>query len=166
MALKARVEDGNLLVEVEDTGIGIAPEEVSKVFDKFFRSEDVRVRDITGTGLGLALAHEIVRLHGGNLTVRSELNAGSTFVMTLERFTRLKCWNIMPICLRMSRRSVGSASTMFCPSQTTSPSVTSTRRLIHRSNVDFPDPLRPITTRNSPSSTEKLTSRSATVPSG
>jgi signal transduction histidine kinase len=84
VALKARVEDGNLLVEVEDSGIGIAPEELPKVFDKFFRSQDARVRDITGTGLGLALAHEVVRLHGGNLTVRSELNVGTTFAMALK----------------------------------------------------------------------------------
>ncbi len=84
VALKARVEDAYLVVEVEDNGIGIAPEELPKVFGKFFRSGDERVRNITGTGLGLSLAHEIVRLHGGTLTVRSELNKGSTFTVALK----------------------------------------------------------------------------------
>jgi signal transduction histidine kinase len=56
---------------------------LSKVFDKFFRSPDPRVQEQTGTGLGLALAHEIVRLHGGHITVESEINKGSTFRVLL-----------------------------------------------------------------------------------
>lgn len=70
-------------VHVEDTGVGISVEEVPKVFEKFFRSSDPRVLDQTGSGLGLSLAHEIVRLHGGKLTVHSELNKGSTFTAIL-----------------------------------------------------------------------------------
>lgn len=70
-------------VHVEDTGVGISVEEVPKVFDKFFRSSDPRVLDQSGSGLGLSLAHEIVRLHGGKLTVHSELNKGSTFTAVL-----------------------------------------------------------------------------------
>ncbi len=70
-------------VHVEDTGVGISVEDVPKVFEKFFRSSDPRVLDQTGSGLGLSLAHEIVRLHGGKLTVQSELNKGSTFTAVL-----------------------------------------------------------------------------------
>ena len=68
---------------VADTGIGIAPEELPRVFDRFFRSADDRVRDIPGSGLGLSLAQEIARLHGGDLTVDSELNVGSIFRLSL-----------------------------------------------------------------------------------
>jgi two-component system phosphate regulon sensor histidine kinase PhoR len=72
-----------LLIHVVDTGIGIASEEVPKVFDKFFRSGDPRVQGRTGTGLGLAIANEIVRLHGGRISVHSELNKGSKFTVSL-----------------------------------------------------------------------------------
>lgn len=72
-----------LSIEVRDSGIGISEEDQQHVFEKFYRANDPRLGDITGSGLGLALAHEIVRLHGGDLTVESELNAGSTFRLTL-----------------------------------------------------------------------------------
>lgn len=72
-----------LVVEVRDSGIGISEEDQQHVFEKFYRANDPRLGDITGSGLGLALAHEIVRLHGGDLAVESELNEGSTFRLTL-----------------------------------------------------------------------------------
>lgn len=72
-----------LNLHVEDTGIGIAAEELPKVFDKFFRSQDERVRQISGNGLGLTYTQEIVRLHGGRLNVQSELNKGTRFTLTL-----------------------------------------------------------------------------------
>lgn len=75
--------DSHISFSVKDSGIGIAPDEVDRIFDKFFRSDDPRVRDVTGTGLGLAFTQEVARLHGGKLTVESELNEGSTFTMTL-----------------------------------------------------------------------------------
>jgi PAS domain S-box-containing protein len=68
---------------VTDTGIGIAPEELPHVFDKFFRSDDERVRDIPGSGLGLAFTQEVARLHGGDIEVASTLNQGSSFRLTL-----------------------------------------------------------------------------------
>jgi signal transduction histidine kinase len=68
---------------VNDTGIGIAPDELSKVFDRFFRSSDERVRDINGSGLGLALSQEVARLHGGEIIVSSVLNQGSSFCMDI-----------------------------------------------------------------------------------
>lgn len=83
VALRVKTEEGRLRVAVEDTGFGIAPEEVDKVFDKFFRSDDPRVQAETGTGLGLSLAREIVRMHHGEITVQSTLNQGSKFVMSL-----------------------------------------------------------------------------------
>jgi two-component system phosphate regulon sensor histidine kinase PhoR len=70
-------------ISVEDSGVGIAESDLRKVFDKFFRSQDPRVQEQTGTGLGLALAQEVVRLHGGRITVESEINKGSTFSVLL-----------------------------------------------------------------------------------
>ena len=72
-----------LTVAISDTGIGIAENDLAKVFDKFYRADDERLRNITGSGLGLALAREVVRLHGGDITVESTLNQGSTFTLRL-----------------------------------------------------------------------------------
>lgn len=72
-----------LTIEVADTGIGIAPENQAKVFEKFYRAEDKRVAQVTGSGLGLALAREVVRLHGGDITLDSQLDHGSTFTISL-----------------------------------------------------------------------------------
>ena len=83
VTLRARVTKEHFFIEVEDTGIGIAEEDQSKIFERFYRSDDSRVNDITGTGLGLALAHEVARLHGGSLTVKSELDKGSQFSLGL-----------------------------------------------------------------------------------
>jgi signal transduction histidine kinase len=68
---------------VSDTGIGISDEDAERIFERFYRAKDARVEKITGTGLGLTLAREVVRLHGGDINVASELNKGSTFTMTL-----------------------------------------------------------------------------------
>jgi PAS domain S-box-containing protein len=73
----------NLIVEVQDSGIGISPEDAEKIFERFYRARDPRVGKITGTGLGLTIAREVVRLHGGDITVDSQINQGSTFTMTI-----------------------------------------------------------------------------------
>jgi signal transduction histidine kinase len=83
VTFRVNVTDNQIEISVEDTGVGIAKDEVGKVFDKFFRSDDPRVQEQTGTGLGLALAQEVVRLHGGRIGVESEINKGSTFSVYL-----------------------------------------------------------------------------------
>ncbi len=65
--------------DVIDSGIGISEEDMKRLFTKFFRSSNPRVRDIKGTGLGLTISRRIVELHGGRIEVQSELNKGSTF---------------------------------------------------------------------------------------
>ncbi|HZL38506.1 MAG TPA: ATP-binding protein [Tepidisphaeraceae bacterium] len=70
-------------VQIRDTGIGIPEGDRDKIFDRFYRANDPRVAKITGTGLGLTLAREVVRLHGGDIVVESRLNEGSTFTLTL-----------------------------------------------------------------------------------
>jgi len=77
------VRPGDLELAVTDSGIGIASEEQARVFDRFYRSADPRVGQQTGTGLGLTLARDVVRLHGGDVEVRSELDHGSTFLVRL-----------------------------------------------------------------------------------
>jgi len=77
------VRDGNLSIDVTDTGIGISADEIDRIFERFVRSRDPRVGKIVGTGLGLTLAREVMRLHGGNIVVQSEIDRGSTFTATL-----------------------------------------------------------------------------------
>ena len=72
-----------VLFMVEDSGIGISPEDLPKLGGKFFRSKDSRVQDIVGSGLGLAFSQEIARLHGGTISIRSELNQGSCFTLEI-----------------------------------------------------------------------------------
>jgi PAS domain S-box-containing protein len=77
--------DGRLwaTVTVADTGIGIPQEELSHVFDRFFRGEEPRLMQISGTGLGLSIVKEIVELHGGRVTVESQVGEGSAFTVWL-----------------------------------------------------------------------------------
>ena len=73
----------SIWVSVEDTGIGIPPEDLERVFDRFYRVEKARSREAGGTGLGLSIAKEIVARHGGGLTVDSTHGVGTTVTMTL-----------------------------------------------------------------------------------
>lgn len=93
-ALKYTSEQGSVIVslntnenqvvaEVSDTGIGMSAEDAEHVFDKFYRAKDKRIKKITGTGLGLALAREMIRLHGGDITLQTELDKGSTFTVEI-----------------------------------------------------------------------------------
>jgi len=72
-----------LSVEVKDSGFGIGETDALRVFDRFYRADDKRVRETTGSGLGLALSREVARLHGGDITVESQIDHGSTFTLTL-----------------------------------------------------------------------------------
>jgi two-component system phosphate regulon sensor histidine kinase PhoR len=83
VTLRIELRESDVLIHITDTGIGIEKDELAHVFERFYRSRDPRVRAQTGTGLGLALAYEIVRLHGGRLTAESEPEKGSTFTITL-----------------------------------------------------------------------------------
>jgi signal transduction histidine kinase len=66
-------------IEVEDTGHGVAPEHLERIFDPFYTTK----QRTKGTGLGLSVSHSIVRDHGGSLTVQSEPGRGAVFTVTL-----------------------------------------------------------------------------------
>jgi signal transduction histidine kinase len=70
-------------VDVVDTGLGIGEQDQKQIFDKFYRAKDPRIGHIPGTGLGLTLAREVMRLHGGDITVQSQIDKGSTFTLTM-----------------------------------------------------------------------------------
>ncbi len=79
VSLKAGVKDGEACVSVKDTGIGIAAEDLPHVFDRFWRADKVRSREMGGAGLGLSIARWITERHGGAVTAQSEPGLGSTF---------------------------------------------------------------------------------------
>jgi len=76
-------QDGWARLEVEDTGIGIAPADLPHIFDRFFRADEARARTEGGTGLGLAIARWTAEAHGGRLTVTSRPGEGSVFTVRL-----------------------------------------------------------------------------------
>lgn len=79
ITLRSYTKGGGVVVEVQDTGIGIAEEDMPHIFDRFYRADKARNSDSGGTGLGLAIVKKIVELHEGRVEVLSELNQGSTF---------------------------------------------------------------------------------------
>jgi two-component system, OmpR family, phosphate regulon sensor histidine kinase PhoR len=81
--LRAKALDAFLQVEVQDTGIGIPPEEKEKIFDEFYRVKNKDTQGIGGTGLGLSIAKKILEAHNGHLEVESQLHEGSTFRVLL-----------------------------------------------------------------------------------
>jgi PAS domain S-box-containing protein len=75
--VRTAASDHEVLIEVRDTGLGIAPDDLPHLFERFYRGS--RTRQIRGTGLGLAIAMEIVELHDGRIEVESEAGVGTTF---------------------------------------------------------------------------------------
>jgi heavy metal sensor kinase len=83
VSLRASIKDGEALVTVKDTGIGISAEDLPHVFDRFWRADKVRSREMGGAGLGLSIARWISERHGGTVTARSEPEMGSTFELRI-----------------------------------------------------------------------------------
>jgi two-component system phosphate regulon sensor histidine kinase PhoR len=93
-AIKFNREGGNVIlacerreggdsISVSDTGEGILPDHLKRIFERFYRADRARSREIGGTGLGLAIVKHLARLHGGEVFVTSELARGTTFFIEL-----------------------------------------------------------------------------------
>lgn len=85
--VRAWNDDTRIWVEVSDTGVGIAPEDLPRVFDRFWRSESSRRQNACGTGIGLAITKHLVEVQGGQINVESELNKGTVFRFSLPLAT-------------------------------------------------------------------------------
>ncbi len=79
----------SLVVDVSDTGVGIAPEHLARVFDRFWRADQSRSHEDGGSGLGLAIAQSIAQSHGGTISVSSQVGVGTCFTVQLPLLTRL-----------------------------------------------------------------------------
>jgi two-component system phosphate regulon sensor histidine kinase PhoR len=79
------LEDKKVLIEITDNGIGIEESHIPRLFERFYRTDDARSREIGGTGLGLAICKHIIEAHGENIHVRSQLNVGTTVGFTLAQ---------------------------------------------------------------------------------
>lgn len=84
--IRAEEKYDEVLVSVSDTGIGISPADLPRIFEKFFRARDPRAGDEEGSGLGLAIVKSIVTEHGGQVWVESTLGKGSAFYFTLPKW--------------------------------------------------------------------------------
>jgi len=81
--LSAAVERGVAVIRVHDTGIGIPPEHLERIFERFYRVDKGRSRELGGTGLGLSIVKHIVSLYGGDVRVDSAVGVGTTFTVRL-----------------------------------------------------------------------------------
>lgn len=83
IAVKLKQTNGHVILSVQDTGIGIPEKELPHMFERFHRVENAAGRTHEGTGIGLSLVHELVQLHGGEITVSSAEGQGSTFTVRI-----------------------------------------------------------------------------------
>ena len=81
--------EGRPRITVDDTGVGIPADALDQVFHRFFRADKARSRELGGTGLGLAIVKHLIRLHGGQVSVASELGRGATFTLEFPPGQRL-----------------------------------------------------------------------------
>jgi two-component system, OmpR family, heavy metal sensor histidine kinase CusS len=83
--LRAFANSGEIVVEVKDSGVGVAAEDLPRIFDRFFRADQVRSREVPGSGLGLSIARWIAETHKGRIEAESQLGAGSLFRIVLAQ---------------------------------------------------------------------------------
>lgn len=80
-----KTDEDHILIEISDDGIGISSEHLLRVFERFYRTDRGRSRNVGGTGLGLAICKHIIEAHGQTIHVRSTIDVGTTIGFTLER---------------------------------------------------------------------------------
>jgi len=84
VSIQSRIEKGFVLIDIQDHGIGITAEEQQKVFARFFRVQNEETRTTKGTGLGLYIVKQLTELMGGEISLESKINDGSTFTIKLK----------------------------------------------------------------------------------
>ncbi len=77
-----------IIISIKDTGVGIAPENIDKIFERFYRSDTSRAAGTPGTGLGLAIVKDIITLYNGDIQVNSDIGKGSEFIITFPTSNR------------------------------------------------------------------------------
>jgi two-component system sensor histidine kinase BaeS len=88
VAVTVQASGDTALVEIVDQGCGISPHDLAHIFDRFYRADKARARATGGSGLGLSIADQIVRSHGGRIDVASVVDEGSTFLVVLPLASR------------------------------------------------------------------------------
>jgi two-component system, OmpR family, phosphate regulon sensor histidine kinase PhoR len=83
VTIRHRAEGGQAVLEVEDTGVGISPRDQERIFERFYRVDKARSRELGGTGLGLAIVKHLTQAFGGRVAVTSDLGKGSVFGVRL-----------------------------------------------------------------------------------
>jgi PAS domain S-box-containing protein len=101
----AQPADNQVILSVKDSGIGIAPEDASHLFQKFYRVDSTDTREIGGTGLGLYISKQRIEAIGGRLWVESELGKGSKFLISVPRLTNEQAQNLINDEILMARES-------------------------------------------------------------
>jgi two-component system OmpR family sensor kinase len=84
VGLRLTIQEGEAIFEVHDTGIGIPPDELTQIFDRFYRAANARFFEPDGSGLGLSIAHWIVAAHAGSLTAQSTVGSGTSMFIRLK----------------------------------------------------------------------------------
>ena len=88
MRVETELQPETVAIRISDTGRGMSPEDLERVFDRYYRGSYDSIGDQPGTGLGLAIAREMVRMHGGEISAKSTLGQGSELTVCLPRHER------------------------------------------------------------------------------
>ncbi|MBX7222511.1 MAG: response regulator [Blastocatellia bacterium] len=128
ITVRLRETDQAFVLTVADTGTGIPPHEIPRIFERFHRVEGGRSRTHEGTGIGLSLVKELVRLHGGDIQLQSELESGTTVTVTIPKGSN-----------HLSAESVKVDSAEFAPSRPDLVSIAEAERWVSSQ----PNPLTP-----------------------
>jgi signal transduction histidine kinase len=135
ITINVSADDTNILVSVTDTGIGIAPEDLGHIFQKFYRVDSSDTREIGGTGLGLYISKRRVEANGGRMWAESEYQKGSTFFISLPRLDsrevdRLKTLEVHRQALKQGVTEIfnpfGTTTSATAPSAGNAPTAEST----------------------------------------